>query len=585
MPLSLGWEQINNDFYWLNLLVDILFMMDVGKNFFTGYVDENESIVMSHKLVVINYLTGYFLIDFLSSFPLDPLLDAMASDSEQTTTSSSASEVTRATKTLKMLKLLRMAKLFRLMRLSRVFRYFKMGLMYMEEKLHVRVSDGFTKLIKLMTGVLLVCHWIGSFNFMIARLADFPEDSWVVFADLQDETPSVQWQWSFFKAMCQMIMIGFDTPTFTNTSCTVRSEWCGTEHWITLVCLYIGAVFYSLLISSVASILNSANMSSRYFEEKLGKLDDYMRSQKLPAPLREKVKDYFHLQHSDGKIFDEMEILSSVTPILRREIIAYKNREILIKVPLLQETDENRIFAAEVAVKLKPMIVFIDEVIMRENTTGSDIYFIYSGVIEIFLKEASNITYVAIGDGCYFGEVAMLMNCKRTASARTKTQCLLYHVAAEDFRDLLEDFPDREEYVCRVAKSRQRRIVQYLSGDDKTGAGGDDLDEEDAKTDLFGADADEMMSVKDREADKNRTNARISRQAASRYTSNPKNFSSVMGSSVKASKFETEIEQIRNRPEMQQLKQNRSDKEHSEGSFRERGKGGQGTQGGGAQEI
>ena len=116
-----------------------------------------------------------------------------------------------------------------------------------------------------------------------------------------------------------MIMIGFETPPFTNVSCDTNSDWCAIENWITLLCLYIGAVFYSLLISSISSILQSANMSSRVFEEKLGKLDDYMRSKKFPAMLREKVKDYFHLQHSDGKLFDEEEILASVTPLLRRE--------------------------------------------------------------------------------------------------------------------------------------------------------------------------------------------------------------------------------------------------------------------------
>ena len=98
-----------------------------------------------------------------------------------------------------MLKLLRMAKLFRLLRLSRVFRYIKMGVMYLEEKAHIRISDGFTKLIKLFIGVLLICHWIGSFNFMICRLHDFPSDSWVVKSDLVGEPAAVQWTWSFFK--------------------------------------------------------------------------------------------------------------------------------------------------------------------------------------------------------------------------------------------------------------------------------------------------------------------------------------------------------------------------------------------------
>lgn len=93
-----------------------------------------------------------------------------------------------------MLKLMRMAKLFRLLRLSRIFRYIQMFVIYMEEKLHVRITDGFTKLIKLALGALLIGHWLGSFNFMICRLYDFPEDSWVVYAGLIGLSPQVQWR-------------------------------------------------------------------------------------------------------------------------------------------------------------------------------------------------------------------------------------------------------------------------------------------------------------------------------------------------------------------------------------------------------
>ena len=144
-----------------------------------------------------------------------------------------------------------------------------------------------------------------------------------------------------------------------------------------------------------------------------------MRSQKLPAALREKVKDHFHMQHSDGKLFDEEEILKNVTPILKREIISYKNREILVKVPMWQGHggEENNSFAQECSTLLNNEIVFMDETVLREDTTGDMMYFIFSGVIEIYLNSAADLTYVAIGDGCYFGEVRVVL-CVRRAAGR-----------------------------------------------------------------------------------------------------------------------------------------------------------------------
>ena len=165
------------------------------------------------------------------------------------------------------------------------------------------------------------------------------------------------------------------------------------------MCLYIGAVFYSLLISSISSILQTANLASRHFEEKLVQIDDYMRNKRLPATMREKVKDCFHLQHSNGKLYDENDILDMLTPILRREIKLFNGRDLTLKVPLMSSVD-NKNFAEELTTIIEPMISFQNEVIIRENTTGDEMFFINYGVIEIFLAGAQNSVYVAIGDGC-----------------------------------------------------------------------------------------------------------------------------------------------------------------------------------------
>ena len=78
MPLSLGWEDINESFFVMNLVVDMIFMLDVCKNFSTGYIDENEAIIMDSKLVRRNYLNGFFLTDFCSSIPLDLILKSVS---------------------------------------------------------------------------------------------------------------------------------------------------------------------------------------------------------------------------------------------------------------------------------------------------------------------------------------------------------------------------------------------------------------------------------------------------------------------------------------------------------------------------
>ena len=186
---------------------------------------------------------------------------------------------------------------------------------------------------------------------------------------------------------------------FTNASCDALSDWCTIEYWTTLLCLYIGAIFYSVLISSISSILHTASRSSRQFDEKLLIFDEYMRSKKLPAAMREKMKDYYYLRFGNGKIHNESEILDLLSPELRREIKQYNSKEILKKIPLLSNP-ACRDFAKDIACVLEPMIIFANEVIMREGTMGDEIFFISSGVVEIYLSSIRSSSYVAVGDGC-----------------------------------------------------------------------------------------------------------------------------------------------------------------------------------------
>jgi hypothetical protein len=114
--------------------------------------------------------------------------------------------------TLKMLKIMRLAKLFRLLRINRLFRQLKEILVWVEETLHFHVSEGFMKMLRLGIFALVMGHWIGCFNFMLVRLNNFPSDSWAVYADLKDRDAFTQWSWSLFKALSEMIMLGFQTP-------------------------------------------------------------------------------------------------------------------------------------------------------------------------------------------------------------------------------------------------------------------------------------------------------------------------------------------------------------------------------------
>lgn len=68
---------------------------------------------------------------------------------------------------------------------------------------------------------------------------------------------------------------------------------------------------------------------------------------------------------------------------------------------------------------------------MEEGTTADNIFFISSGILEIWTMHHLNGPINLVGSGCYVGDVAVILDrpdrpVKRTATVRAKTCTLLY---------------------------------------------------------------------------------------------------------------------------------------------------------------
>lgn len=57
----------------IDTISDYIFIFDIFINFFSAYEKEDLQIEMGFKRIAINYLTGFFLIDFVASIPLNEI--------------------------------------------------------------------------------------------------------------------------------------------------------------------------------------------------------------------------------------------------------------------------------------------------------------------------------------------------------------------------------------------------------------------------------------------------------------------------------------------------------------------------------
>ena len=94
-------------------------------------------------------------------------------------------------------------------------------------------------------------------------------------------------------------------------------------------------------------------------------------------------------------------MLKYISDISLQEIVNYNRRSLVKSVPFFANADPN--FVSEVVMKLKYEVYQPTDLIIREGTIGTKMYFIQEGIVDIVTTEGEVAT--SLSDGSYFGGI------------------------------------------------------------------------------------------------------------------------------------------------------------------------------------
>uniref|UniRef100_A0A3Q2ZPP7 Potassium/sodium hyperpolarization-activated cyclic nucleotide-gated channel 1-like n=1 Tax=Kryptolebias marmoratus TaxID=37003 RepID=A0A3Q2ZPP7_KRYMA len=434
LPVGITFFRDENTPSWIifNVVSDTLFMVDLVLNFRTGIVKEDSTeILLDPRAIRQNYLKSWFLVDFVSSIPVDYIF--LMVDSLD-------SEVYRTARALRIVRFTKILSLLRLLRLSRLIRYIHQW----EEIFHMTydLASAMVRIVNLIGMMLLLCHWDGCLQFLVPMLQDFPSDCWVSKNVMVNDTWGVQYSYALFKAMSHMLCIGYGAQAPEGM----------TDVWLTMLSMIVGATCYAMFIGHATALIQSLDSSRRQYQEKYKQVEQYMSFHKLPADLRQKIHEYYE-HRFQGKMFDEENILGELSEPLKEEIVSFNCRSLVANMPLFANADPN--FVTAVLTKLRFEVFQPADFIIREGTVGRKMYFIQHGRVSVLTRGNKE---TKLSDGSYFGEICLLTRGRRTASVRSDTYCRLYSLSVDSFNEVLEEHPMMRRAFETVAVDRLDRI-------------------------------------------------------------------------------------------------------------------------------
>ncbi|KAL3318131.1 anaphase-promoting complex subunit Hcn1, partial [Cichlidogyrus casuarinus] len=334
--------------------------------------------------------------------------------------------ITHSSRALRIVRLVKLLSLLRLLRISRLVRYVSQWeeVSYVSGRDFLNIASKFLGILNLVCLMLLLGHWNACLQFLVPNIKGHQLDSWTKKCHIENSEWFTQYTWALFKAMSHMLSIGYGRFPPTQME----------EAWVTIGSMMTGATCYALFFKQV---------------------EEYMAYRKLPRSLRQRIANYYEHRYQ-GKMFNENAILDELSECLREQIINYNCRALVAAVPFFTYADQE--FVSEVVVKLRYEVFQPGDLVIKEGTLGSKMYFIQEGIVDIITKDGEVAT--SLSDGSYFGEICLLTNARRVASVRAETYCNVYSLDRSSFLEVLDNYPLMRRTMESVAAERLNKLGQ-----------------------------------------------------------------------------------------------------------------------------
>ncbi|XP_076360745.1 voltage-gated inwardly rectifying potassium channel KCNH6-like isoform X2 [Tachypleus tridentatus] len=349
----------------IDLLVDVMFIIDILINFRTTYVNTNEEVVSVPSQIAAHYLRGWFIIDVVAAIPFDLLL--FGTETDETTT---------------LIGLLKTARLLRLVRVAR--------------KIDRYSEYGAAVLVLLVAAFVLIAHWLACIwyaignaerNIMKHRIGwlDHLANTTLQFYNNSYGGPSIKAKYvtALYFTITSLTSVGFGNVA-PNTN---------TEKIFSILVMLIGSLMYASIFGNVSAVIQRLYSGTARYHTQLLRVKEFVKFYQVPNPLRQRLEEYFQHAWTYTNGIDVNTVLKGFPECLQADICLHLNRNLLENTPAFKGAPPGCLRA--LSMKFKTTHAPSGDNLVHRGDALTALFFISRGTIEI-LKD--NVMVAILGN-------------------------------------------------------------------------------------------------------------------------------------------------------------------------------------------
>nr|XP_040017369.1 potassium voltage-gated channel subfamily H member 5-like [Gasterosteus aculeatus aculeatus] len=452
VPYNVSFKTKQNNLAWLVLdsVVDIVFLIDIVLNFHTTFVGPNGEIVSDARLIRMNYLKTWFVIDLLSCLPYD-IINAFEHVNDDFAPSLSQASHLRessvfhrnTTRTEDSLlpglsSLFSSLKVIRLLRLGRVAR-----------KLDHYLEYGAAVLVLLVCVFGLVAHWlaciwysIGDYEVIDVATNTIKTDSWLYQLALSIGTPyrynasgTGQWEGGPNKDTLYISSLYFTMTSLTTIGFGNIAPATDGEKIFSVAMMMVGSLLYATIFGNVTTIFQQMYTNTNRYHEMLNNVRDFLKLYQVPKGLSERVMDFIVSTWAMSKGIDTDKVLSICPKDMRADICVHLNRQVFNDHPAFRLASDGCL--RSLAVEFQTTHCAPGDLIFHVGESVDTLCFVVSGSLEVIQDDE---VIAILGKGDVFGDVFWkeTTQARACANVRALTYCDLHVIRRDALMRVLE---------------------------------------------------------------------------------------------------------------------------------------------------
>ncbi|KAI8784861.1 potassium voltage-gated channel protein eag [Biomphalaria glabrata] len=399
----------------IDSMVDVVFFVDIVLNFHTTFVGPSGEVVSDPRIIRMNYLKSWFVIDLLSCLPYDVFNAFQYVDNGISTLFSAL-------------------KVVRLLRLGRVVR-----------KLDHYLEYGAAMLVLLILVFILFAHWFACiwYNIGWSDLVNGVDYGWLPVLANTTKQPFIapnstnnddllggpgkelRYLTALYFTLSCMTGVGFG-----NVAANTQSE--------KLFCVFmmiIGALLYALIFSNVTTIFQQFYSSFARYHDMLNSVREFMKLHDVPKSLSERVMDYIVSTWAITKGIDAAKVLNYCPKDMKADLCVHLNRKVFLEHPAFRLASDGCLRA--LAMHFNMTHSAPGDLIFHQGESLDALCFVVSGSLEV-IQDDEVVAILSKGDvfGDNFWKEQSIG--QSTANVRALTYCDLHAIKRDRLLEVLD---------------------------------------------------------------------------------------------------------------------------------------------------